>query len=134
MAIVVLLTIIRYTIVGYLIYLYIFYDPFDWDYVFVIFLCRLVFLVLVLKVSLKDPETPTEILLRTHWSSKTNSLFIMFEVLDSRKLLISILRGICPPEISFLYLRGEDKLKLYQAINYIYLSIEAVIFYPALVI
>ena len=55
MAIVVLLTIIRYIIIAYLIYVYFFYDPFDWEYVFVIFLSRLVFLILVLKVSLKDP-------------------------------------------------------------------------------
>lgn len=134
MAIFILLTLVRYAIISYLVYVYIFYDPIDWEYVFVVLIARILFVIIVVKVSLQDPDSPTHILLRTHWSSKTNSLFIMFEQIDARKLAISILRGVCPAELSFLYLQGEDKLKLYQAINYIYISIESIVFYPVLII
>lgn len=58
----------------------------------------------------------------------------MFEQIDARKLFISIFRGICPPELSFIYLSGHNKLKIYQAINYIYVSIESVFFYPCLIV
>ena len=55
MVIVLLLSIIRYIVIGYLIYVYIFDDPFAWKYVFVIVFARILFLILVLKISLKDP-------------------------------------------------------------------------------
>ena len=123
MSIFFILTFIRYSITAYLLYVYIVFIPDRWEYTLVFLIPRILFVIIVLKVSLKQPESPTEILLRTHWSSKTNSLFIMFEVIDSGKLAISLLRGCCPAELAFLYLEGDQKLRLYQAINYIYTSI-----------
>ena len=54
-------------------------------------------------------------------------------MIDSRKLFTSILRGIIPPELSFLYIKATNKKKqfqIYAAINYIYASIEAIVYYP----
>lgn len=59
MIIFLLLTAVRYMIMADLLYVYIFYDPEDWTYVFVILAARLIYIIIVLKVSLKDPESPT---------------------------------------------------------------------------
>ena len=46
--------------------------------------------------------------------------------------LTSLLRGIIPAELSFIYLHKSPakKVKIYATINYIYSSIEAIFFYP----
>lgn len=47
-------------------------------------------------------------------------------------LFKSFIKGFIPAELSFLYLKGssERKFKIYATINYIYLSIEGILFYP----
>lgn len=61
----------------------------------------------------------------------------IFEVIDSRLLLISILRGIIPAELSFLYIQASQKrrqFQIYAAINYTYASIEAIVYYPFIIV
>ena len=57
-------------------------------------------------------------------------------MVDKRKLVRSILRGLIPAELAFTYIRAQPrrKFELYAAINYINASIEAVIYYPFFVI
>ena len=103
------------------------------DWIIVVILSRVLYFILVVKISLKTPESKTEIVLKRHWNSKESDVNEIFEVIDSRKLFTSILRGIIPPELSFLYIKATNKKKqfqIYAAINYIYASIEAIVYYP----
>lgn len=56
--------------------------------------------------------------------------------MDTKKLLISILRGIIPAELAFIYIRAQPRrrFELYAAINYINASIEAIIYYPFFIV
>jgi hypothetical protein len=55
-----------------------------------------------------------------------------FQVVSVQKLVRSMVRGLIPPEFSFFYIRRmkERRLQIYTMINFMYSSIEAVVYYP----
>jgi hypothetical protein len=57
---------------------------------------RLIYMIMVVKISLQIPETRTEIVLKSHWNATENKLSDLFSVVDTKKLLVSFLRGIIP--------------------------------------
>ena len=70
---------------------------------------RIIYLILVMKISLKTPETKTEISLKRYWNAKDSEISELFEVVNMRKLLISFLRGIIPAELAFVYIKASPK-------------------------
>lgn len=100
-------------------------------------LVRLMFFILVIKISLNDPATKTQIVLKTHWNSIESGTKEYFEVTNFKKLWTSILRGILPAELSFLYITSESirkKYEIFTAINFIFVSMEEIVFYPFFII
>lgn len=64
------------------------------------------FFILVIKISLNDPTTKTQVTLKTHWNSIESNTKEYFEVMSFKKLGISILRGMIPAELSFFYIKS----------------------------
>ena len=54
-----------------------------------------------------------------------------------KKLGTSILRGLIPAQLSFLYIKSESirkKYEIFTAINFIFISMEEIVFYPFFII
>jgi hypothetical protein len=113
--------------------LYISYNSVAIEWLIPVVLARVMFFILVLKISLKEPATKTEIVLKTHWNSIASNTKEYFEVTSFKKLLTSILRGLIPAELSFLYIKSESlrkKYEIFTAINFIFVSMEEIVLYP----
>jgi hypothetical protein len=113
--------------------LYISYNSVHIEWLIPFVLVRLMFFILVLKISLNDPATKTQIVLKTHWNSIASNTKEYFEVTSFKKLMTSILRGLIPAEFSFLYIQSETlrkKYEIFTAINFIFVSMEEIVFYP----
>ena len=107
--------------------LYISYNSVHIEWLIPFILIRLMFFILVIKISLNDPATKTQIVLKTHWNSIESNTKEYFEVTSFKKLGTSILRGLIPAELSFLYIRSETlrkKYEIFTAINFIFVSME----------
>ena len=105
-----LLVIIRYYTLACLLYIGVKSDARHMMWLPVVIGDRILFIILVVKVSLKIPETRTEVNLKKHWNAKSSSDFSdLFEVIDLKKLAKSVILGLVPAEMSFLYIRGQRK-------------------------
>ena len=67
-----ILLVIRYYLTVYVLYLWISNEEVGWKCLLVLFLSRVLFWIMVMKISLKTSETKTEIILKMHWNSKYN--------------------------------------------------------------
>lgn len=87
-------------------------------------------------MSLKPAETQSEFILKQSFNSlEENEASDYFQVISPKKFLTSVLRGMVPPEFSFCYIKNsERRTEIYAMINYMYSSIEAVIYYPFFII
>lgn len=95
------------------------------------------FFILVIKISLNDPTTRTQVALKTHWNSIESNTKEYFEVMSFKKLGISILRGMIPAELSFIYIKSQTlkkKYEIFTAINFIFVSMQEIVFYPFFII
>jgi hypothetical protein len=87
---------LRYYTISCLIYVMV-KAPTMWEWIFVIIAIRLIYFLLVVRISIKTAESKTEIILKTHWNSREADVHEMFEEIDFNKLMVSFLRGLIPP-------------------------------------
>lgn len=123
---------IKYFTIVCLIYMMIVSQGRDIVWIFVIVFSRILFLILALKVSIQTPQTKSQAALRSVWNSKKERMCEYFETVDSKKLFKTVLKGLLPPELAFLYIRGNPQkaLELYAGINFISMSIESILYFP----
>ena len=76
-AIFVIMLCLRYYSLGCLIFVLI-RLPSQWWWIFVVLFVRIIFCIEVISVSLKAPESKTEIILKTYWNSKESDMHELF--------------------------------------------------------
>lgn len=125
--------VIRYFSIVCLIYVMIATNEQYWEWILILVFTYLLYSICIIKISIKIPETKGEYLLKQSFNSLEDNLEY-FQVIDSKRLGRSILRGITPPELSFIYIENVStnvkNYQIYVMINYIYNSIEAIVYYP----
>lgn len=125
--------VIRYFSILCLVYITIETEGEDWKWVIILVCTNTLYFLVIVKTSLKFPETQSEHILKESFNSlEQNEVTEYFQVISWGKLGTSILRGMVPPEFSCLYIQDTTakRVQIYAMINYIYSSIEAMIYYP----
>ena len=98
---------------------------------------RFLFTILVLSVSLSIPDGPLEITLKNCWNKRNILVNEVFEVVTWKNVKMVLIKSMIPPELSFIYVfldNPKRRFLLFSVINYIFLGIEWVIFYPFITI
>ena len=100
---------------------------------------NLMYWMCIIKISLKIPETHSEIYIKCVFNSleEDDVAGDYFKRISKTKLVQSILKSVVPAEYSFVFigaLSTERRKVTYLMINFIYCSSEAVIYFPGFLI
>jgi|JI6StandDraft_1071083.scaffolds.fasta_scaffold23591_3 hypothetical protein len=104
-----------------------------WEWIIALVISRLLFIVLVFRVSLSMANSIVDTVLKNVWNRRENNLEEIFQRITFRMVMKCTQKAFTPPELCFVYLFKENKkrrLEMYYLINFIYISIEAIVFYP----